>query len=171
VLCDTTYSDPAAPDGRGRAAAAIEIEMARPRPKATATANGTSYPPTEHPIHQRTILSTNGQSSLPTDHPLEHRQAVSSRLRVHGTLSDGAAFDFTMPARPVGAAVGAADGEGQIGDPFVGRLTPDGLWVKALRCDGLYHLSAAKPGGRGVVYSQATRAAVERALTVASAYD
>ncbi len=166
MLCDTTYSDAAAPDGRGRAAAAVEIEMSRPRPKATA--NGRSHPPTDDPIRQRTILSANGQSSLPADHPLEHRQAVSSRLRVRGTLSDGAAFDFAMPARPVGAAVGAADGEGQIGDPFVGRLTPDGLWVKALRCDGLYHLSAAKPGGRGVVYSQATRAAVERALTLAA---
>ena len=57
----------------------------------------------------------------------------------------------------------------ELGDPFVG-LTPDGLWVEALRCDGLSHLSAAKPGGRGVVYSQATRAAVERALTLV-AYD
>ena len=168
MLCDTTYSDAAAPDGRGRAAAAVEIEMARPRPKATATAHGRSYPSTGGRICQRTILSANGQSSPPADHPLEHRQAVSSRLRVRGTLSDGAAFDFAMPAQPVGAAVGAADGEGQIGDPFVGRLTPDGLWVKALRCDGLYHLSAAKPGGRGVVYSQATRAAVERALTLAA---
>ena len=54
-----------------------------------------------------------------------------SQARVSGTLSTGEAVDVTLA--PPSCAV--EDGE-QGGDPWVGRLTDDHWWVKALIADG-----------------------------------
>jgi hypothetical protein len=136
VLCDTTYSDPAAPDGRGAAAAAVEVEFTAHQSAADGAAEGRA----------------DGDSDAS-----DSRGGVSSRLRLRGTLRDGAPFDFSLPARRAGTAAGE-------GDRFVGRVTVDGRWVKARRSDGLYHLSAVKPGGRTVDYSHETREALARVL-------
>lgn len=71
-----------------------------------------------------------------------------SFARVRGTLCDGSSFEFKLS--PPGESLG--EGVGAECDPYVGRCTVDGWWVKAPLAEGCYHCAQSLPGSRTVSY-------------------
>jgi len=66
---------------------------------------------------------------------------------VRGTLCDGSNFEFRL-------APPGSDGTQNGCDPYVGRCTVDGWWVKAPLADGQYHCAQSPPESRDVSYKR-----------------